>query len=56
MAIQSDNDPFVSEQYGERLKDELGAKLVIKHNAGHMSGSVDGEEACTELPEVIENL
>jgi predicted alpha/beta hydrolase family esterase len=56
VAIQSDNDPFVSEQYGERLKDELGAKLVIKHNAGHMSGSVDGEEACTELPEVIENL
>lgn len=54
--IQSDNDPFVSEQYGERLKDELDAKLVIKHNAGHMSGSVDGEEACTELPEVIGNL
>ena len=56
VAIQSDNDPFVSEQYGERLKDELDAKLVIKHNAGHMSGSVDGEEACTELPEVIGNL
>lgn len=56
VAIQSDNDPFVSEQYGERLKDELDAKLIIKHNAGHMSGSVDGEEACTELPEVMENL
>lgn len=56
VAIQSDNDPFVSEQYGERLKDELGATLVIKHNANHMSGAVDGEEACTELPEVIENL
>jgi predicted alpha/beta hydrolase family esterase len=56
VAIQSDDDPFVSEQYGERLKDELGAKLVIKHNAGHMSGSVDGEQACTELPKVIESL
>ena len=56
VAIQSDNDPFVSEQYGERLKDELDAKVVIKHNAGHMSGSVDGEEACTELPEIIGNL
>jgi len=56
VAIQSDNDPFVSEQYGERLKDELDAKLVIKHNAFHMSGAVDGEEACTELPEVVENL
>lgn len=56
VAIQSDNDPFVSQQYGERIKDELGAKLVIKHNASHMSGAVDGEEACTELPEVIKNL
>ncbi len=54
VAIQSDNDPFVSEQYGERLKDELGARLVIKHNANHMSGAVDNEEACTELPELIE--
>lgn len=56
VAIQSDDDPFVSEQYGERLKDELGAKLVIKHNAGHMSGAVDGEQACTKLLELLENL
>lgn len=56
VAIQSDNDPFVSEQYGERLKEELGATLIIKHGANHMSGAVDGEEACTELPEVIENV
>ncbi|MGH7157959.1 MAG: RBBP9/YdeN family alpha/beta hydrolase [Candidatus Saccharimonadales bacterium] len=56
VAIQSDNDPFVSEQYGERLKEELDAKLVIKHGANHMSGAVDGEETCTELSEVIENL
>lgn len=56
VAIQSDNDQFVSEQYGERLKDELGAKLVVKNNAGHMSGSVDGEQSCTELLELLENL
>lgn len=59
VAIQSDDDPFVSGQYGNRLQDELGAKIVIKHSAGHMSGSVDGEEACAELPEllnVIEDL
>ncbi len=56
VAIQSDNDPFVSKQYGERLKNELGAKLVIKHNAQHMSGAVDGEESCLELPEIIEEL
>jgi len=54
--IQSDNDPFVSEQYGIRLRDELGAKLVVKHNALHMSGSADGENACLDLPEVIENI
>ncbi len=54
--IQSDNDPFVSGQYGERLKEELGAKLIVKHGANHMSGAVDGEKACTELPELIENL
>jgi len=52
VAIQSDNDPFVSRQYGNRLKDELDAKIIIKHDAGHMSGSADGEEACTELPEL----
>lgn len=56
VTIQSDNDPFVSQQYGERLKEELGAKLIIKHSAYHMSGAVDGEEACSELPEVIENV
>ncbi len=56
VVIQSDNDPFVSAQYGERLKAELDAKLVIKHHAGHMSGPVDDEESCLELPEVIENL
>lgn len=56
VVIQSDDDPFVSEQYGARLEEELGAKRVIKHAAGHMSGAVDGENACLELPEVIENV
>lgn len=56
VAIQSDNDPFVSAQYGNRLKDELDAQAIIKHNAGHMSGSVDGEAACTELPELLQAL
>ena len=56
VAIQSDNDPFVSSQYGVRLANELGAKLVIKHAANHMSGAVDAEDACVELPEVIAAL
>jgi len=29
-------------------------RLIIKHGAKHMSGAVDGEDACLELPEVIE--
>lgn len=56
VAIQSDNDPFVSTQYGERIKQELGAKLIIKHNANHMSGPVDDEESCLELPELLAEL
>lgn len=52
-AIQSDDDPYVAAQYGQRLRQELGAKIVIKHHVGHMSGPVDGETSCTELPEVI---
>lgn len=56
IVIQSDDDPFVSEQYGIRLKEDLGAKLVIKHGTKHMSGAIDGEGACIELPEVIESL
>lgn len=56
VVIQSDDDPYVSEQYGTRLKEGLGAKLIIKHGAKHMSGAADSEEACSELPEVIVNL
>jgi uncharacterized protein len=49
VVIQSDDDPYVSEQYGKRLVAELGAKLIVKHRAGHMSG----EDNCLELPEAI---
>lgn len=54
VVIQSDDDPFISAQYGERLKSELQATLVIKHNAGHMSGAHDSPNACLELPELLE--
>lgn len=56
VVIQSDNDPYVSAQYGERLKEELEAKLIVKHGANHFSGEVDGEESCDSLPEVVDNL
>lgn len=54
VAIQSNDDPFVAEQYGTRLEEDLGAELIIKHAAGHMSGPLEDKESCTELPEVIE--
>lgn len=50
--VYSDNDPFVSIDYAESFKQHLGAELVEKKGAGHFSGAVDGEKACTELPEV----
>jgi len=56
VAIQSDDDPFVSEQYGVRLKEELGAKLIIKPGAKHMSGPLDGEESCLQLPEILAEI
>ncbi len=56
VAIQSDNDPYVSAQYGHRFKAELGAKLIIKPGAKHMSGELDGEKPYLELPEVIAEL
>ena len=56
MVIQSDNDPFVSEQYGVRLRDELGAKLIIKHGAHHMSGAIGEVGSCLELPEALKEF
>lgn len=53
MAIQSNDDPFVNEQYGTRLEEDLGAELIIKDAVGHMSGPLDDKESCTELPEVV---
>lgn len=54
VAIQSDDDPFVTEQYGNRLEEELGAELIVIEGAGHMSGLITEKDSCTELPEVVE--
>jgi predicted alpha/beta hydrolase family esterase len=56
IVIQSDNDPYVSNQYGQRFIDELGAKLVIKQGAGHMSGPVNSSSSTTILPEVMSEI
>lgn len=54
IAIHSDNDPYVDMKFGDVFKKEFGAELIIKHAMGHFSGSVDKEESCTALPDVVE--
>ncbi len=56
VAINSDDDPYVSLKYGNILKDKLDAKLIIKHAMKHFSGPIDKEESCTSLPDVAEEI
>ncbi|MBI2021438.1 serine hydrolase family protein [Candidatus Daviesbacteria bacterium] len=56
IAIHSDNDPFVSLKYGDIFKDQLGAKLIVKHQMGHFSGPVDETESITNLEEVSQEI
>lgn len=53
VAIASDNDPYVPMRYSEILKEKLGAEVIVKHGFNHFSGPADGEESCTELPDVV---
>ena len=53
IAIHSDNDPYVPLKHGDIFKEKLGAKVIIRHNAGHFSGE---EDNCVELPEVVSNI
>ncbi|MBU2566915.1 alpha/beta hydrolase [Patescibacteria group bacterium] len=53
VAINSDNDPFVPLKHANILKAKLGAEIIIKHNMGHFSGSIEGEESCTDLPDAL---
>jgi serine hydrolase len=50
-AIFSDNDPFVPKENWEVCENELRAKIIVKHQAGHFEG-----EDTTELPEVVEAI
>ena len=56
VAIASDDDPYVPLKYADILKERFGAEVIIKHNMKHFSGAVDGENSCTELSEVVENV
>lgn len=56
IAIQSDNDPYVDLKYADIIKEKLEAEIIIKHNAQHFSGAIENEEACLELPDVVQSV
>ena len=55
-AIHSDNDPHVDLKYADIFKEKLGAQIIVKPGAAHFSGAIEGEQSCTQLPEVIESV
>lgn len=52
VAIQSDNDPYVPFADAEEFNKFLGAKIIIEHNAGHISG----EDGIISLPNALTAL
>ena len=50
--IISDNDPFGAFEINKQKFSELGSKVVVMHNAGHIS-ETDGY---VELPEIMKEL
>ncbi|MDX9893084.1 MAG: alpha/beta hydrolase [Patescibacteria group bacterium] len=56
LAINSDNDQYVDLQEAQIFKEKLSAQIIVKPNAGHFSGEVDSESACTSLPEVVDYI
>lgn len=56
VAIHSDDDPYVDLKYADTFKKKLGAEIIIKHNAKHFSGAIEGEESCIELSDVIQSI
>jgi len=53
VAIHSDNDPFVPLGHADVFKEQLDAEVVVEHEKGHFSGTVDEEESCVELPSAL---
>ncbi|OGN09530.1 MAG: hypothetical protein A3C61_02535 [Candidatus Yanofskybacteria bacterium RIFCSPHIGHO2_02_FULL_39_10] len=52
LEIASDNDPYVALSNSELFRINLGAKIIILKQKGHISG----EDGVTELPIVLEEL
>ena len=53
VAIQSDNDPWVSIHYGKEIfKQKLNAEVIIKHDMKHISG----DDGINELPDALDSV
>jgi len=50
--IISDNDPYGAFEYNKKKFSELYSKIVILHNAGHITE----DDGFTELPEVLKEI
>lgn len=50
--INSDNDPHVPLEMGERMRDRFGAELYVMHNAEH----INEKAGFTEVPLIYEKL
>jgi predicted alpha/beta hydrolase family esterase len=48
--INSDNDPFIKLEEGERMAKLLGAELIVEHDGGHLNEG----SGFTEYPKVLE--
>lgn len=55
-AIHSDDDPHVDLKHADIFKEKLKAEIIIKHNAKHFSGAIEGEDSCLKLPDVVESV
>lgn len=56
VAVHSDDDPYVDLKYADIFKEKLAAEIIIKHNAKHFSGAIEGEDSCIQLPEVVQSI
>lgn len=52
--IVSDNDPYVPLSDSEIFKEKLGAKIIIEHGKGHLSGEDGIKEFPLLLKEILE--
>lgn len=54
IAIFSDNDPWVPLENGDVFSNELNSKVIVEHNAGHLTGGFEFTEFHHILDAVLE--